>query len=191
MQVTENENENAFILIYIIYINVVNIYNHIHIKKYTSYCSNINTWSPFHNWRTEAEETKYLWDQKKEIWFLLYILRLYATFVQWKRMLQDNRTKDQMIRQLNVHQCDWTSGTRPIMHFTVRIWGGIYTAHFHFHRHSWMQEKISPKKVTKVTAKIKVNWGLKLICLFNVHCIRELYALPCSFIYAHFTLFVR
>lgn len=65
MQVTENENENAFILIYIIYINVVNIYNHIHKKKYTSYCSNINTCEALFTIGAQAEETKYLWDQKK------------------------------------------------------------------------------------------------------------------------------
>lgn len=48
--------------------------------------------------------------------------------------MQKDRTKVQMIGRLNVRQCDWKSGARPINCFIVkmlvRVRGGIYNARF-------------------------------------------------------------
>lgn len=48
--------------------------------------------------------------------------------------MQKDRTKLQMIGRLNVRQCDWKSGARPIkcliVKMLVRVRGGIYNACF-------------------------------------------------------------
>lgn len=67
---------------------------------------------------------------------MIYILRLYASVLQLKRVLLDNAigSKDQMIGRFNVRQCDRMSGARPIMLFIVkmfvRVGGCIHSARF-------------------------------------------------------------
>lgn len=98
------------------------------------------------------------------------------------KMTRWDRTKDQMIRRLNMHQCIRTSSARPnmriILRMLVRPKGGyIYRL---FRRIlvdliEW-KRRYYPRRWQKWQPNIKVDCGLKQIWLFSLYCISKLLA---------------
>lgn len=99
------------------------------------------------------------------------------------KMTRWDRTKDQMIKQLNMHQCIRTSSARPTMRIILRMLvqpkgrGHIYRLFRRFLVDIIeCKRRYHPRRWQKRQPKIKVDCGLKQIWLFSLYCISKPFA---------------